>query len=239
MRKVVSRENLKRALNRILRYVKMKVVDSNEAQTIASRDLFQSLGINTSVILDVGANVGQFAKKMSAAIPEAEIYSFEPNPVLHSIFEENLRTESNVFLQKVGVGAKAGILTLSVDERNSLVSSFHHDHGLESIECEVLSVDEFVAARGLARIGLLKVDVEGFELEVIKGCAQCFKDGLIDAVILEATFTPATIKSADALSLIAELKRHGFSPDGFYDLDYAHITGRGRFKLGNLLFVRN
>tara|TARA_Y100000766_G_scaffold230591_1_gene204452 strand:+ start:152 stop:490 length:339 start_codon:yes stop_codon:yes gene_type:complete len=105
--------------------------------------------------------------------------------------------------------------------------------------CDVITIDEFIKTNKIPKVGLLKIDVEGFEVEVLKGCLNSFNSGLIDAVILEATFTPQKIKSSDAIELIDCMSNFGFKPQGFYDLDYAHISKRGIFKLGNLLFVKN
>ncbi len=216
----------------------MKVVDFNECQSIASRELLEDLEIDYKFILDVGANVGQFAKKMAKACPNSTILSFEPNPSIHHLFYSNLKNFNNVRLQKVGLGSVPGKLDLSIDDRNSLVSSFAHDHGMQYVKCDVTTIDDFLEKNNISKVGLLKIDVEGFEIEVLKGCIRSFAKGMIDSVILEATFTPNKIKSSDAAVLINYMNKLDFKPQGFYDLDYAHIKKRGVFKLGNLLFVR-
>ena len=238
MKKVLSRDNLKFVLNFFLRLVKMKIVDSNESQSIASKELLEDLEIDTNVILDVGANVGQFSKKMATACPNSTIFSFEPNPSLHHLFESNLKGFDKVCLRKQGLGSVSGTLDLSIDDRNSLVSSFAYDHGMRTVSCDMTTIDEFLETNKISKVGLLKIDVEGFEIEVLKGCAKSFAAGMIDSVILEATFTPNRIKSSDAIELINYMRNFSYKPQGFYDLDYAHITKKGIFKLGNLLFVK-
>lgn len=238
MSKIFSRDNFKLSLNFLFRLIKMKLVDQNESQSIASQDLLDDLEIDSQIIIDVGANVGQFARKIALACPESTIYSFEPNPSLHKKFESNLKRFRRVHLKKQGVGSVSGNLKLSVDDRNSLVSSFALDNGNRTVLCDVTTIDEFLESSKISKVGLLKVDVEGFEIDVLRGCEKSFKSGLIDAVILEATFTPRTIRSSDAMELINFMKDFDFKPQGFYDLDYAHISKRGVFKLGNLLFLK-
>ena len=108
MRKIFGRENLKLILNFFLNVIKMKIVDSNECQTIASQELLDDLEVDSEIIIDVGANVGQFAKKIATACPNSTIFSFEPNPSLHHLFEFNLKRFKKVHLQKLGIGSVAG-----------------------------------------------------------------------------------------------------------------------------------
>jgi FkbM family methyltransferase len=129
-----------------------------------------------AVVLDVGANIGFTASMFANEAPQGKIYCFEPSPKVYSQLQDNisLNAFSNCETYQLGVGKKLGSLGF-FDDPNSASAS--HIVQLESPLnipnqlIEITTIDHFAEIHGLDRLDLIKIDVEGFELDVLLGAA--------------------------------------------------------------------
>jgi FkbM family methyltransferase len=119
------------------------------------------------VILDVGANIGVFSIAAAKRFPDATIHSFEPNPEAYPRLVRNLELNGTVNVRPVNraVHSSCGVLNFSGDNSTSVGRVI--DSGTLSIEA--VTLDDFCSHRGIREIGLIKIDVEGAEVEVLKG----------------------------------------------------------------------
>lgn len=133
----------------------------------------KAIGSET-VVWDVGANAGLISLQlMQGPTPPVAIVAFEPNPVpfrtLASLFEY---TET-VQALPLALGEKAGRLALYQDASSSLLGSLlRPDATWDAVEVEVIDGDSLCRERDVAMPDLIKIDVEGFELQVIKGLKE-------------------------------------------------------------------
>lgn len=136
-----------------------------------------------NIILDVGGNIGQTAMMMALGAGESgHVYSFEPFPHTCSLFQNNLLL--NPFLQKrvsiikTAFGAEPGTLKMYADcETNSganriLPENMNAD---KTETVPVTTIDLFVQEKALPQLDFIKIDVEGFEMEVLKGAGNTLK----------------------------------------------------------------
>jgi FkbM family methyltransferase len=126
------------------------------------------------VIVDVGANIGQFCVASKLFWPDAQVTSFEPDPDVFASLVVNTQDLSGVTTINVGLGAESGVLPWH-RHRLSVMSSFRprSDSSASSGQPDderLLAVRRLDDVAGhLGEVDLLKVDVEGFEFEVLSG----------------------------------------------------------------------
>ena len=123
------------------------------------------------LIVDVGANIGQFANAAKLFFPEARVVSFEPDPEAYADLQVNTHGLRDVDLHNIGLGDRDGVLPF-YRHRLSVMSSFsaHADDMARHRGCTELPVRRLDAVLDSDhRPDLLKIDVEGFERQVLQG----------------------------------------------------------------------
>jgi FkbM family methyltransferase len=120
-------------------------------------------------ILDVGANIGLFAKWIHAHNPERRLHCFEPLPSNANMVRLNC---PRALVNQVGVGSRRGKVQVGVDEHAVMASSVAQRWALKPIEFEVLPLDEYAAEQGIHEVAFFKLDTEGMELDVMEGAQQ-------------------------------------------------------------------
>lgn len=145
------------------------------------------------VVFDVGANVGDYSRKVLELSPGMTVYAFEPHPKTFTTLINNLR-QSNFLPVNAAAGEAEGTLTLYDYEANdgSAHASLYQDvieniHQAKSVEhrVQVLSLGAFAKSKNVEKIALLKIDTEGNELNVLKGMAEYIESGKIEAIHFE------------------------------------------------------
>ncbi len=133
------------------------------------------------VIIDVGANIGIFSLAASQNFQNAEIYALEPHPDAYSRLVENLKLNraDNVRPLNRAVCSMSGPVRLSAGA--STTAGSVSDAGNLSIDG--ISLDDLCAERAIDHVGLLKIDVEGGEVEVLRGAGKTLEN--TDWVVVE------------------------------------------------------
>ena len=171
-------------------------------------------------IVDVGANHGDFAEAAAAYFPEASILLVEPLPQLHDELQRRCaRHRGKWLLEKFAVGAEEDVLPLHVAANQDAIGSLagfspeyqrlNPQSEITQISCKVRQLDAIAAERKISCIDLLKIDVEGFEFEVVKGAVRAleFTRALIVEVSLVRRPTDVTNPLVAMLDLVTT---HGF-----------------------------
>lgn len=143
----------------------------------------QSNPINT--FIDVGANIGQTLLKVKAINVHISYVGFEPNPFCVAVLQHIIALNSLEKCQIIpcGLSDKTSLITLEIGEKTnltdssaSLIPGFRDKESEYSQYVPVFTLDDQVPnLPGIDTIELLKIDVEGAELEAIKGMTETLK----------------------------------------------------------------
>lgn len=145
-------------------------------------------------VLDVGANKGQFASMLIAGLAgDVRIHCFEPARQTFELLRATFGQDSRFYLNNFALGSRSGPASLHYDQPGSGLASVYqrrleHQPNIKFIhseEIDVRTLDEYCIERRIDRIDLLKIDVEGHELEVLAGAEQSFAQRKIRMVSFE------------------------------------------------------
>ncbi|NJK92616.1 MAG: FkbM family methyltransferase [Blastochloris sp.] len=179
---------------------------------------------NMPVILDVGANVGQTALYLAQFFPHSTIHSFELSPSTAAILRQNTRQHPNIKVHAQALGLQA--TTMEVEQMDcSLINSMRFALSsptttqlTESIE--VITLDRFCQAQGLNRVDILKIDAQGFDLDVLKGGEEMISQGAIPFIYVEITFDKHHTDAQWFLPVHEHLLGHHYHLCGIYEQWY-------------------
>ena len=193
-------------------------------------------------VIDVGANRGQFSLYARERFPEAKIFSIEPLCGPRSRIEKLFGQDGQVEILGFAAGAAGGAASLNVtqhDDSSSLLAPttlqttrFRGTDVTASERVAVRALDEALGGRPLARPALLKIDVQGFELEVLKGAGVLLRE--IDAVLIECSFVEFYSGQAIFDDVYRMMGAHGFQLLGGV---VSAATG-SRWEQGDFVFGR-
>ena len=151
--------------------------DTQKLRNIANTISRHNSGENL-VVADVGANIGITSFILSDIIKNSSIYSFEPNPVVYNVLSSNFEDNSKVFTYNAAV---------SHTSEGSLHFSGHSAYGhldkianSSSIEVRAISINDFAKKNGFRRVHFAKIDVEGFEVDVLMGAKDVLEIALFE-----------------------------------------------------------
>jgi FkbM family methyltransferase len=178
-----------------------------------------------ATILDAGANKGQFALVARAHNPAARVYAFEPMAKASAIFSTVFSADINTTMIRSALGSTRETTIMNVSGRadsSSLlpIGSLQSDTfpGTAAIGQETISVqrlDDLAPALEILAPALLKIDVQGFELELLKGATQSLAK--FSDIYVELSFVPFYDGQPLAAEVIAWLGQHDFALQGIYN----------------------
>ncbi len=127
---------------------------------------------NAKVIFDVGANLGNHTIYWWEKLSPDVIYSFEPYLPSFERLKSNIEKNGIKSVRTInkGVGERKGRASVqSFDDSNYGATSLKYEDELSSGTIEIIDLDSFVGENNINSVDFIKIDVEGFELSVIKG----------------------------------------------------------------------
>jgi len=156
-------------------------------------------GLRFSTVIDVGANVGQFSRAALGFWPDAEILAFEALPACAERLRLVVAPVGRIEVHAVAVGREDGTVTFHPHDYSLSSSALpvtgaaSREYGWArqqpSIKVPLRRLDTVLAGRAIARSALLKLDVQGFELEVLAGAPVTLQS--VDAILVEVAFDRA------------------------------------------------
>lgn len=204
---------------------------ANEYRKLAKNEfddlafLYSILESKPKVIFDCGANIGFVSYQLHKRFSEATIYSFEPNPDVFLQLIKNLtREDARINKINVGIGSKNDSMMFYKNNNTGTSSfmmpnAFHQAHMARkytTIEVPIISIESFCDEHEIDRIGILKLDIEGFEIEALKGSERLLKAGQIDFIFVEVNLVPTYKDQPLIEEVITHLRQFNYIPYNFY-----------------------
>jgi FkbM family methyltransferase len=137
-----------------------------------------------NVIFDVGAHVGTWTLLSKSILPEATIHAFEPLPHHVDELERNIATLSGVYVHKIGLGSHRHVAEMRITNRSDassileLTAHAEVTYGLSEVKLLAIQVETIdgLIEKGAAPLpDLIKLDVQGFEIEVLRGAQYALR----------------------------------------------------------------
>lgn len=167
-------------------------------------------------VFDVGGYAGAYARAARSAFgARARIHCFEPNPVMYAGLEERVAGDNAITCHRLALSDERGSARLFVDRQGSSRASLVEGSfevierpATESFEVATETVDDVARAEDVERIDVLKIDVEGHELAVLRGARNLLARRAVEVIQFE--FGEANLASRTYLRDFHELLGTGY-----------------------------
>jgi FkbM family methyltransferase len=200
--------------------------------------------LDCEYIVDVGANRGQFALVARKVFPRAKIQSFEPLEEPIRIFKSIFEHDPNVTIYPFAIGRMRMISTIHItndDDSSSMlpITKTQSDMFSGAVEKDtrqvmVYPLSELIDPASIPSASLLKIDVQGFELDVLQGCEDILQK--FSHLYIECSFIELYEGQALAHQIIAWLEERSFVLSSIHNLYYGK---NGLAVQGDFLFSKN
>ncbi|MCE3278814.1 MAG: methyltransferase FkbM family [Bacteroidetes bacterium] len=167
-----------------------------------------------SYLFDIGTNIGQtilnFARLSG---PDSMIIGFEPDPVNYSRMLQNIELNpfKNIKCYNIALGSVKGQFPLKINSPlnrgGNRISSKETLH--DSFLVDVERLDDFVANNNIPKVDLIKIDVEGFEHEILKGGAKTIQQ-FKPVMFIEVDNSNLQEQNTSAAELINYIRELGY-----------------------------
>jgi FkbM family methyltransferase len=187
------------------------------------------------VFWDIGANIGVYSLFMGKLMKDTgSVVSFEPEPRSRGFLQSNVTRMglTNVRVVPAALSSSSGKMSMNI--AYSAAAGYHSlvAEGAETaansgtIQVDVLTGDEAVTRDQLPTPTAIKIDVEGFELDVLKGMPSCLKNPSLKAVLIEVHFAALAGRNMPRAHYEIEELLVGSGLSMIKWLDRSHITAR-------------
>jgi FkbM family methyltransferase len=171
----------------------------------------------TDTIIDIGGNIGVRAMHFARLVPQGKVVTFEPDPDNFARLQRHLTINGleNVVARPYGIGPEEATHRLyQVVESNSgmnrIITQGEDLSRFPYKEVRVLPLSKGLEGSSVTKVDVIKIDVEGFEMEVLKGCAEILQR---DRPVLFVELDDANLREngTDARGLIAYVEGQGYT----------------------------
>ena len=139
------------------------------------KELEKYFNIAEGIFVDVGAHIGKYSIRIARQLgPKGKVIAIEPEPYNFSILEKNVKLNGlkNVYLQNIACSSADGQSFFYIDSKATTLHSIYKNKyisGDRKIITKTHSLDSLISKLKFEKVDLIKIDVEGAELSVLKG----------------------------------------------------------------------
>lgn len=244
---------MKKLINKFLNYFNAEIHGKGYLQALSKGEFshdqydFQKKIIKNHdklIIFDLGANRGDTVEKYLELFPKAEIHAFEPFPLSFEILSKRYQNDKRVILNNIAVSDHNNKSTLYVNKNvdtNSLLkpqktglSSDKQVANVDTIEINNTTLTKYCENKKIETIDILKMDIQGGELNVLKGGKELLSKNKIDLIYSEAYF----IEQYENQPLFFEIATHLLSNNYLLQDIYSPIYGNQALAWCDVIFIK-
>ena len=142
------------------------------------KELKKFLNLKEGIFVDVGAHIGKYSISLGKRLGDnGSVISIEPEPLNFNLLKKNIALNhlSNIKLQNVACANHNSYEMLYIHHDYPTLHSFYINPGSKRMKVKTIKLDTLIQNLGVNRVDLMKIDVEGAEIDVIKGSLDILK----------------------------------------------------------------
>jgi FkbM family methyltransferase len=236
-RYLFRRDFFKRAKGRLAGIMRKCLKDEFADQSFLLRDY------PARIIFDGGANIGYVTAIYRKRFPQAHIFAFEPAPAVYEVLSERFASDENVKCFPLVLSEVSAETTFYVNPKTGS-SSIHmptdfniNRYGLKTpqpINTNSITLDDFCKSNNIEQIDILKLDIEGAEVQALSGARDLLQESRIGIIYTEATLVALYNNNQLFGDLITMLKEYDYRLFNMYDFGETAIR---QGVIGNVIFT--
>ena len=199
-------------VNKILKFTPIRVKGKGDPNRNFSEFIahVEGLGLHFKTVIDVGVAFG--TNSLYTALPHAHFHLVEPVPAM-KVELERIARRVKATIHHVAAGSVDGVMAFNVHPDTSGSSALNQVEGTafdgDAVTVPVRRLDSIIGS-DVQKPVLLKIDTQGFELEVLAGASNILKD--IDLIIIECSFHEFRHGAPEILSIMKKMDELGCAP---------------------------
>jgi len=209
------------------------------------------LANKSGIVLDIGANQGNYTENVIKYNSMTKVYAFEPHPVTWIKLRDRFRDSPSVVIVNQGMSNESGSLMLyDYRDRNGsshaslfsdVITDIHSCDDAFSHLVELTTLDKFSDENNIQEICLLKIDVEGNELKVLKGAQRLIKEKRINAIHFEFNEMNTCSRSffRDFWQILEDFKLYRLLPESMLEIHGYSPVSCEIFAYQNIVAIRD
>jgi FkbM family methyltransferase len=196
------------------------------------------------VIFDVGAHDGRSALNYNKVFKNSSIFSFEPTPNTFRILKRETGNYRNINIYNQALSSFVGQTSFNLNSSsltNSILNTSEKlknivatSSTVQSITVGTNTIDNFCSQNSITKINILKIDVQGADLEVLKGAKAMLEMKMIDLIFVEVEFIELYVNQPLFHDISSFLHNYDYSLYSLYNLS---IDKEGRLIYGDAIFI--
>ena len=213
------------------------------------KSFFDKLDKKLSILFDIGANVGDITNEYATLIPDAEIFCFEPIPKTFELLKKRYDSTSRIHCHQLAIGdinknvtmfetALSGSSSLLpptsyiTESKNSAMAqgvTIVNSHNVKQI-----TLDSFCKENNISHIDILKMDMQGSELNGLKGASSLLDEKKIDLIYTEVLFSDLYENQCYYHDIASFLHKKNYK---LFDLVFSINSDDGKLYYGDAIFL--
>ena len=197
---------------------------------------------NLDIIFDVGANVGQTYEWVRHYQQVSKLYCFEPVQSVFKVLQQKAGHDRNCVLENLALGDTPATKTIRLHDDFSVLNSLRDDLMNQNFKAKeeliiVDTLDAYCNKNNISRIDLLKIDTEGYEMQVLHGATNMLANAAVAFIYCEVGFLRANTRNTNLGDLCEFLAEKEYVFFGLYQV--SHYDWKNGNSFGNALFVHS